>query len=306
MSVLAETDPPRAVRLESWVGSGASADVYRGTLHSSGGSRPVAVKLLKPVAMLSASYVRDLIAEAWVVRRLKHPSLMRFVELMRLEGQLAMLTEYIAGCDVAVLRRLDERAALGVVAQIADAMAGAPAGFVHRDLKPRNLRVTQAGRVVVVDMGLAQIAGVGACTRAALVGTPPYMAPECFTQGQPQPSRDVFSVGAILFELITGNRLWGRREDRVSRDLRGKAFMHSAWRRIRLEEIRSLPIRKLLSALLQFEPAARPTWREASLRLRDLEASIGGEALSEWCATRQWVTEPESVGQRTLLEVTLD
>ncbi|TNE86456.1 MAG: serine/threonine protein kinase [Deltaproteobacteria bacterium] len=289
----------RSLRLESWLGAGSFADVYLGALRTPRREdRPVAIKLLGPTAMLSQACQRDLIGEAWVLRQLDGPGMVRIVELLRVEGQLALLTEFVPGRSLAPMP--STRACADAAGQVAHALATAPRGFLHRDIKLANLRLTPDGRVVLLDMGLAQIDGSGAGTNARLAGTLGYMAPECFTARPPTPAVDVYALGATLFALVTGHPLWGRRERRVARELRSFPRMHRAWRGIRLAEVTLPALAVLLDQMLDFDAARRPCAAEVAARLARM--SLPGPSLRTVCASVAWPDEPQSIGARVLWE----
>ena len=210
-------------RIVDRLGSGAMGDVYRAEDERL--RRPVALKLLRFTENAEEASER-LLAEARAASALNHPNVAVVYEVDEVEkdgsriGFIAM--EYVAGrtlSDLASSGRLDLDAILDAGRQVAEALADAHArGLVHRDIKPANIMVTEAGRVKVLDFGLARwsarlVASNGLtatadpfATAADLAGTLPYMSPEQAT-GRPLDGRsDMFSLGVVLYELIAGAR----------------------------------------------------------------------------------------------------
>jgi eukaryotic-like serine/threonine-protein kinase len=201
----------------SLIGSGGMGDVYRGRDPRLG--RDVAIKVI--TARLSADPVQRVRfeREARAIGRLVHPHICRLYDIGH-QGDIDFLVmEYLEGETLAdYLRHHPQPAvddAVGIARDIADAMEEAHKnGLVHRDLKPANVMIT-AGGVKLLDFGLAKLmqepaAGADSVTAtvvtagATIVGTVPYMAPEQ-VQGHHLDSRtDVFALGAILYQMLTG------------------------------------------------------------------------------------------------------
>jgi serine/threonine-protein kinase len=181
--------------------------------------RPVAVKV---ISLLAGGGSRGdearerFLREAQITARLQHPNIVTIHDLGETgagDGRVPLLVMELVrgdGLDV-VLRRgavtLPEAARWG--AQIGDALGDAHhAGVVHRDVKPSNILVTPSGMVKVLDFGVARAADPYATAdrltqTGFIVGTPPYMAPEQ-ARGFPEPRSDLYALGCLLFELVTG------------------------------------------------------------------------------------------------------
>ncbi len=209
-------------RILERLGSGGMGDVYRAEDLLLG--RVVALKTLRGDAA-GEDGTRRLLAEARAASALNHPNIATVYETSEVDyegrrvGYIAM--EYVEGVTVASLIRrgpLDLDQTLDIVEQTADALAEAhKLGLVHRDIKPSNLMVTNAGRVKVLDFGVAQhrtrrVAGPDDETRqgqssddlAGFVGTLPYIAPEQATGREVDGRADIFSLGVVIYELACG------------------------------------------------------------------------------------------------------
>ena len=185
--------------------------------------RFVAIKVLHPDTVADPQRKARFVQEAKAASALNHPNIVHIYDIGTDAGVDFIAMEYVAGkaLDQLIPRkgmRLNE--ALKIAVQIADAMARAhEAGIVHRDLKPSNLMVDEHGVVKVVDFGLAKLTETAepsgdATTRTApakteegaIVGTVAYMSPEQ-AEGRALDGRsDIFSFGAVLYEMVTGRR----------------------------------------------------------------------------------------------------
>lgn len=210
-------------RIDARLGSGAMGDVYRAEDQRL--RRPVALKLVRLTEEGEAGSQR-LLAEARAASALSHPNVAVVYEVDEVErdgariGFIAM--EYVAGrtlAESASSEQLGLDAVLDIGRQVAEALADAHArGLIHRDIKPSNIMVSDAGRVKVLDFGLARwsacVLAADATTASAdpsigtadLAGTLPYMSPEQATGRSLDGRSDMFSLGVVLYELLAGER----------------------------------------------------------------------------------------------------
>ncbi len=194
------------------LGRGGMGAVYLGTQLGLG--REVAVKVVAAQLAGDPLFLERLEREARTMARLRHPNLVTVHHFERLEsGGAAIVMEYVEGGT------LRERIALhpaGLpvadvlrwIREIGGALAAAHAsGVVHRDMKPENVLVDDLGNARVTDFGLAAPTAPGTprlTLTGAAVGTLDYMAPECFRDGPPDARADVFALGVMLYEMLTG------------------------------------------------------------------------------------------------------
>jgi serine/threonine protein kinase len=196
--------------LEEEIGRGGMGVIFRAKHEWS--NQPAAVKVLRDPSR--ASLHKRFARETEVVRRLQHPNIVRILDA-GLDGQLPWFAmELITGKPLSSLIRsgaLDARRAVSVIHTVAEAVHHAhETGVLHRDLKPANVLVAQDGTVKVTDFGLAKIEDdERTLTRpGAPVGTPAYMSPEQALGGAVERRTDVFSLGVMLFESVSGKIPW--------------------------------------------------------------------------------------------------
>lgn len=198
--------------IERLAGAGGMGAVYRARDRATGAS--VALKLLHLTGRLEVARFER---EAELLAELAHPGLVRYVAHGRAaSGQPFLAMEWLDGEDLG--QRLgrgplavDEAVALGWRAAEALAVVHAR-GVVHRDLKPTNLFLVDgaAAQVKVIDFGIARLSASQVTVPGMLIGTPGYMAPEQARTEQSVDARaDVFSLGCVLFECLTGSPPWG-------------------------------------------------------------------------------------------------
>ncbi len=190
------------------LGSGGFGNVYEVAIE--GGARRAALKLLHERHLVAADVLARFEREAAIVRQVRHPNLVEIYEVGAVDGRPYFVMERLDGATVA--DRLRERGrftpseVLEIVAPVCDALEALHArAIVHRDVKPSNVFVCADGRVVLLDLGIAKPLGAESLTRSnQYVGTPAYMSPEQ-REGRPIDARtDVYQLGAMIFELLTG------------------------------------------------------------------------------------------------------
>ncbi len=198
-------------RVESRIARGGMAVVYEATDLRL--DRIVAVKVMPPGLADDETFTRRFVREAHAAARLAHPNVVAVYDQGEDNGVLFLAMEYVAGRST--LRDLihDEapmapRRALPLFGEILKAIAAAhESGIVHRDIKPENVLITPRGQVKVADFGLARAisaATTATATGGILMGTVSYLPPELVTDGIADARSDVYALGVLLFELLTG------------------------------------------------------------------------------------------------------
>ena len=173
--------------------------------------RRVAVKLLAAGVARDHDLRRRFARESRLAARLSHPNVVAVYDAGEENGRPYIVMEYVEGETVAeVLRRrgsLPPEDAVEVAAQVCAGLAHAHAhGLVHRDVKPQNLLVARDGRVKIADFGVARGDDASKLTQAGTVlGTAAYLSPEQVAGAEVGPRSDLYSVGAVLYELLSGS-----------------------------------------------------------------------------------------------------
>jgi serine/threonine-protein kinase len=195
-----------------FIGHGGMAEVYRAIDLEL--DRVVALKVLHPFLVGEDGFTDRFAREARTLASLKHPNIVQIYDSGLQDFNSFVVMEYVPGPTLKDrLRELNmrnERISLAEVRRIFDALLAAltyahRAGIVHRDLKPNNVILAADGRVVLTDFGLAKIVGSTIHTASmAMIGTPAYMAPEQAKGALADPRSDIYALGVILFELLTG------------------------------------------------------------------------------------------------------
>jgi len=194
-------------RIEELIARGGMGVVYRAT--HLGLDRPVALKVIARELVDRRGFRERFLRESRLAARLEHPSVVPVYDSREVDGELIVAMRLVRGGD---LRRLIDREgplpphlALNYLAQVADALDAAhAAGIVHRDVKPHNILV-EGDRAYLSDFGLAKaVDGSGAASGASVVGTAQYMSPEQWRGDSIGPAADVYSLGCVLYEALTG------------------------------------------------------------------------------------------------------
>ena len=192
------------------IGRGGMGVVYKARQKAL--DRIVAVKMILPAHLASSDHIRRFQVEAWAAARLRHANITQIHDVGQEHGQHYFTMEYVEGESLAnrikheplsfdAVARL-----LSVVARVVDHLHAQ--GVVHRDLKPSNILLDRDDRPYVTDFGLAKVfvPGSEATATGVIAGTPSYMAPEqaAGRNSEVGPAADIYSLGAILYELLTG------------------------------------------------------------------------------------------------------
>ncbi len=173
-------------------------------------NRPVFIKLLKPHIRDHSRWVERFRREARICARLKHPNIVDVYTIGEREGYIYMALEFVEGMS---LRQLLEKSAplapevaLEILHQVLSGLEVAHRqGIIHRDIKPGNILLDTSGAVKITDFGLAYLGEDASLTQeGSILGTPAYMSPEQITGEPLTPASDLFSLGATLYEMLTG------------------------------------------------------------------------------------------------------
>ncbi|HEX6516050.1 MAG TPA: protein kinase [Nocardioidaceae bacterium] len=251
--------------LEQLIARGGMADVYRATDRRL--SRPVAVKQLRDVTSSPAEQAR-FTAEARTLSRLNHPGLVTVLDAGVDDDRPFLVMDLVPGptlADRCCDGPLPPEEVADVGAQVADALAFAhEAGVVHRDVKPANVLLGGDGRVRLADFGIARV--IGDSTRhtgtGLTIGTAAYLSPEQVRGTEVGPAADVYALGLVLLECLTGTCAYSGPPveaalARLTRPVAIPEALPPAWRRL---------LREMTAA----EPAQRPTATQTAASLRSL------------------------------------
>jgi serine/threonine-protein kinase len=198
-------------RLTEKIGRGAMGVVYRAEPLRGGAS--VAVKLLQGELANDPELVERFRREANSAAELEHPNITRVLDFGDESGELFMVMEYLDGADLSKLVETGSAGdlvdRLAIMTQVAAGMAFVHAhGLVHRDLKPGNIHVKPDGRARIMDFGLVRLSDSEMTRTGMVMGSPAYMAPELIRGEKADARSDVFSLGAVYYELLAGRRAY--------------------------------------------------------------------------------------------------
>lgn len=196
-------------RVEELIGEGGMGTVYRG--RDLNLDRSVAMKVIYRHLLKDPTTLDRFRNEAIILAQLSHPNVAGLYNFQPHDGVWVMVMEYVDGQTFEQLLKqngpLPAEKALGLMRQVLAGLQHAHNLHVlHRDLKPANLMITRDGRVKLMDFGIARKAGAERLTRANhLIGTLDYMAPELIAGKEPSVQSELYSLGIVLYELLTGH-----------------------------------------------------------------------------------------------------
>jgi serine/threonine-protein kinase len=196
-------------RIVEQVGEGAMGVVYRATDPVL--NRTVAIKVMCDAVARDDDLRGRFLREAQAAGSLQHPNVITIYDFGEVDGHLFIAMEFVEGQDLETLaaRQVDLPLIdkLDVVIDVLTGLAFAhKRGIVHRDIKPANIRIDDEGRARVMDFGIAHLSASSMTRTGIMVGTPAYMAPEQIVGTPVSPATDLFSVGTVLYELLSGSK----------------------------------------------------------------------------------------------------
>ena len=202
-------------RVEEAIGRGGMGVVYRA--YDLRLKRPVALKLIVPELAPDQRFRERFAHETELAMSLEHPNVVPIYDAGDVDGRVYLAMRLVAGTDLAKLLRtqgaLEPTRALAICRQVAGALDAAHAkGLVHRDVKPSNVLLDENEHVYLADFGLTRTLDEQGAqgTDSRSVGTPAYLAPEQIEGGSVDRRADVYALGCVLFECLTGSSPFAR------------------------------------------------------------------------------------------------
>lgn len=199
-------------KIESLLGQGGMSAVYKGTDPNL--RRTIAIKLIHPHLAADPEFVRRFEEEAAAVAQLRHPNIIQVYDFNHDSDIYFMVLEFVPGQTLqerlksihAAGRRLPLDEVVHIMTTVCEAVHYAhERSMIHRDLKPANVMINASGQPILMDFGVAKIIGGQQHTATgAIVGTPTYISPEQVRGDRPDHRADIYSLGVMLFEMISG------------------------------------------------------------------------------------------------------
>jgi len=190
------------------LGHGGMGKVYRALDKKL--NEEVALKLIKPEIALDKGALERFSNELKLARKIRHKNVCQMFDLGEDQGTRYITMEYVHGEDLKQLirkvGRLSPGQAVGIARQVCDGLEEAhKLGVVHRDLKPQNIMVDEDGKARIMDFGIARsLSGKSITGAGVMIGTPEYMSPEQVEGKEVDQRSDIYSLGVILYEMVTG------------------------------------------------------------------------------------------------------
>jgi serine/threonine-protein kinase len=276
-------------RIVRQVGEGGMGKVFEAEERLTG--RRVALKVLRPELARSEPGRRLFENEMAILARLDHPNVVRCLSCSEVDGELVMALELLEGRTLREVLAgdgaLEWQRAVGIVIQIARALGAAHEHepvIVHRDLKPENVMLDAAGRVKVMDFGVAKMLAALGDASTHSVGTLSYMSPEQIDAGPVDGRSDLYALGLVFYELLAGRPPFASSSPRELLNMQCTAAPPPLPDAVR----RALPrgVEALVFALLEKKPDRRPESAAAVIQTLETFAPADGEAASRATSRR--------------------
>lgn len=234
--MLSPSDKISAYELIAPLGRGGMAQLYLARRRGEGGfSRLVTLKFVHDHLSSNQDIIRLFLQEARLSSHITHPNVVRVEDVGRCGNSYFIAMEYVHGVSLAELlscaksmrKQLEPALYLWICAQIAEALHaaheargenGAPLGIVHHDVSPENVLVSETGHVKLIDFGIARCRTESQADKDALRGKVRYMAPEQLLKDPADRRADVYALGVVLWEMLTGRNLLRCRSLEDARD----------------------------------------------------------------------------------------
>jgi serine/threonine protein kinase/tetratricopeptide (TPR) repeat protein len=281
----------------SLLGEGGMGAVYK--VRDRELDRLVALKIIRRELAQNSDVLHRFKQELILARKVTHRNVIRIFDLGEADGVKFITMDYIEGRDLKSLIR--ERGKFGpkeakqIIVQVCNALEVAHAeGVIHRDLKPQNIMVDEQGKVSVMDFGIARSMelGGGMTQTGALIGTPEYMSPEQAKGEHLDARSDLFSLGVVFYELLTGNSPY--KADTAMATL-WKRTHESARPPIELEPEIPRAVSDMVVKCLEIDRERR--YQSVAEFARDLEAWEARTSISAATPTQRWLRKVTPFGK---------
>ncbi|MFN0247480.1 MAG: protein kinase domain-containing protein [Kofleriaceae bacterium] len=301
------------------IGVGGMAEIFRGKAIAAGGfEKPVAIKRILPHLSQDKRFVELLIAEAKVLSLLKHRNIVQIFDVgLGDDGQYFLVMEFVDGVDMGAVqrgndakrKRLPFHLALHIGAEVCEALEhahmaktpdGRPMSLVHRDVSPSNVLLSRSGEVKLTDFGIAKRAESEQTGHGAVRGKFAYISPEQARNEHIEPRSDVFSVGVLMWEMVTGRRLFSAMDDLAALRAVREAQVQPP---TTVDRSLSADIDHVIMSALSKDLRRRPTAGQFGEKLRTIRyqlSATGGDPATELAHIIDFAEEYERESSKSL------
>lgn len=301
------------------IGVGGMAEIFRGKAIAAGGfEKPVAIKRILPHLSQDKRFVELLIAEAKVLSLLKHRNIVQIFDVgLGDDNKYFLVMEFVDGVDLGAVQRSNEakrkrlpfHLALHIGAEVCEALEhahtaktpdGRPMSLVHRDVSPSNVLLSRSGEVKLTDFGIAKRAESEQTGHGAVRGKFAYISPEQARNEHIEPRSDVFSVGILMWEMVTGRRLFSQMDDLAALRAVREAQVSPP---TTVDRALAADIDNVIMSALQKDLRRRPTAGQLGEKLRTIRyqlSATGGDPAMELAQLIDFAEEFQRESSRSM------